>query len=243
MRGIILAGGRGTRLGKLTKVVNKNILPIFDKPMICYPLQNLINASIKDIMIICGPEHMGALIELLGSGAEYGCTFTYRVQDKPVGIAHGLGLARDFVGNDACALILGDNIYEDNLSSEVQSFVNSKSHFHCKVFLKEVNDANRFCVATVKDDKIVKMIEKPAEPETNLAVTGFYLFDNHVFHIIDTLSPSARGEYEIADVLNAYLNCGMVEYSILKGFWKDAGNPQALIEINNLVMNSAKNEL
>ena len=238
MRGIVLAGGRGSRLGKLTKVINKNILPVGSIPMILHPIQKLLDANIKDIMIICGPEHMGALIELLGSGAEYGCTFTYRVQDEPIGIAHGLGLTQDFVGSDTCALILGDNIYEDNLSNEVIHFTNNKkTHFHCKVFLKEVSDANRFCVATVKDSKIIKLVEKPAEPETNFAVTGFYLFDNHVFSIIDTLTPSARGEYEITDVLNEYLRCGTVEYSVLEGFWRDAGTIDALVEVNNLVMN------
>ncbi|MEK6808635.1 MAG: sugar phosphate nucleotidyltransferase, partial [Nanoarchaeota archaeon] len=200
MKGIILAGGLGTRLGNLTKITNKHLLPVYDNPMIYYPLQILLDSDIKDILIVSGPEHSGHFLRLLGSGRGYNARFTYEIQDEPKGIAHALGLAENFVGKSNVTVILGDNIFEDNFSEEINNFKNG-----AKIFLKEVSDVNRFGVAEIDGNKIVNIEEKPREPKSNYAVTGLYLFDEKVFGYVKKLKPSWRNQLEMTDVLNYYI--------------------------------------
>ncbi|MEA3421371.1 MAG: sugar phosphate nucleotidyltransferase, partial [Acidobacteriota bacterium] len=188
MKGIVLAGGTGSRLKPLTKVTNKHLLPVGKYPMIFYPIYRLKQAGIKEILIVTGRGHMGDVMELLGSGSEYGVEFTYKVQDQAGGIAEALGLARNFVGNDSCAVILGDNIFEDDLSPYVESFKRQQSG--AKILLKEVSDPTRFGVVELMDDKIVSIEEKPQQPKSNYAVTGIYMYDSNVFDIVKTLKPS-----------------------------------------------------
>tara|TARA_R110002073_G_scaffold167751_1_gene324558 strand:+ start:1156 stop:1878 length:723 start_codon:yes stop_codon:yes gene_type:complete len=221
IKGIILAGGMGTRLYPLTKVTNKHLLPIGGEPMIYYPLRKLIESGIKDIMIVTGVEHSSAMTSLLGSGADYDCSFTYRVQDRPDGIAGALKLCEDFVGNSACVVLLGDNIFKEDLSSHVTSFCNESED--CKLFFKRVPDPRRYGVGVFKDDKLIEVEEKPEEPKTNLACVGIYFYTSKVFDIIKTLQPSERGEYEITNVNNVFIkkyNCG---HAKLKERWSDAG--------------------
>ena len=238
MKGIILAGGSGSRLHPLTKVTNKHLLPVYNKPMIYYPLYTLVNAGLKDILIVSGPGHAGHFLNLLGSGKEFGVHLTYEIQEEAGGIAQALGLASDFADAEKVAVILGDNIFEDNFNQEIQGFAEGKKT-GAMIFLKEVNDPERFGVATVNGDKIAKIIEKPKKPETNLAVTGLYLYDNEVFKVIKTLTPSRRGELEITDVNNYYASNSLMQFSLVKGAWTDAGTFDSLLRANNLV---AKNK-
>jgi glucose-1-phosphate thymidylyltransferase len=226
MKGVILAGGLGTRLTPITKVTNKHLLPVYNKPMIYYPLQTLINAGIKDILIVSGPEHSGHFLRLLGGGKEFGVKFTYEIQEEPNGIAHALSLAEDFVEGEPFVVILGDNIFEDDISDFVKQFGEMRGG--ACVFLKEVPDANRFGVAEVKEDKIVSIEEKPKSPKSNYATVGLYMYDCTVFDIIRNLKPSARDQYEITDVNNAYLKKRQLNHFILKGFWSDAGTFESL---------------
>ncbi|MCE8423660.1 MAG: NTP transferase domain-containing protein [Candidatus Methanoperedens sp.] len=236
MKGIILAGGTGSRLYPLTKITNKHLLPIYDKPMIYYPLQTLIDAGLNEIMIVSGRGHAGDFLELLGSGAEFGVHLTYEIQEEAGGIAQALGLAEDFADDDSVAVILGDNIFQDSVREAVQSF-ESGAH----VFLKEVPDANRFGVAEIEGDHIVSIEEKPEKPKSNYAVTGLYLYDSDVFEIISTLKPSGRGELEITDVNNEYIGQGAMSYSVLEGFWSDAGMFESLLRAGQMVAESKKN--
>ncbi len=235
MKGIILAGGTGSRLYPLTKITNKHLLPVYDKPMIYYPLQTLIDAGLDEIMIVSGRGHAGDFLELLGSGAEFGVHLTYEIQEEAGGIAQALGLAEDFADDDDVAVILGDNIFQDNVHEAVQPF-ESGAH----VFLKEVPDANRFGVAEIAGDHIVSIEEKPAKPKSNYAVTGLYLYDNDVFEIISTLKPSGRGELEITDVNNEYIRQGAMSYSVLPGFWSDAGTFESLLRAGMMVKDYRK---
>ncbi|MDW7776892.1 MAG: sugar phosphate nucleotidyltransferase [Methanosarcinales archaeon] len=237
MKGIILAGGTGSRLYPLTKVTNKHLLPVYDKPMIYYPLQTLVDAGIEDIMIVSGRGHAGHFLELLGSGAEFGVKLTYEIQEEAGGIAQALGLAEDFADDESVAVILGDNIYQDTVRSAVDSFTTG-----ARIFLKEVTDANRFGVAEVNGDRIVSIEEKPDVPKSNLAVTGLYLYDPGVFRLIHDLKPSGRGELEITDVNNAYIRMDDMSYSILYGFWSDAGTFDSLIYASELVRNLSKRD-
>jgi glucose-1-phosphate thymidylyltransferase len=230
MRGIILAGGTGSRLFPLTKVTNKHLLPVYDKPMVYYPLRTLVNAGITDIMIVSGRGHAGHFLELLGSGAEFGVNLTYEIQEKAGGIAQALGLAERWADDEAVAVILGDNIFQDDVKNDVASFKTG-----AKIFLKEVPDAERFGVAELGTDRVLSIEEKPKKPRSNYAVTGLYLYDADVFSIIHTIKPSGRGELEITDVNNAYLGKGMMQYAILKGFWSDAGTFDSLIRASVLV--------
>ena len=205
MKGIILAGGTGSRLYPLTKVTNKHLLPVYDKPMIYYPLQTLLSAGIKDIMIVSGRGHAGHFLELLGSGADFDARFTYEIQDEAGGIAQALALAEDFADDDDVAVILGDNIFQDNVKDAVHSFT-SGAH----IFLKQVQDAERFGVAEVDNNRehVLGIEEKPKVPKSDYAVTGLYIYDNGVFDVIKTLKPSGRGELEITDVNNEYIRQG-----------------------------------
>ncbi len=232
MRGIVLAGGTGSRLFPLTKVTNKHLLPVGRVPMIFHPVRKLTEAGIREILIVTGTEHIGDVVGLLGSGREFGCEFTYRVQDEAGGIAQALGLARQFAGDGPVCVILGDNIFQDSIAGAVRDF--AAGGIGARLFLKEVPDPSRFGVATVKDGRIVKIVEKPTRPESSLAVTGIYLYDRHVFELLPRLQPSARGELEITDVNNAYVERGTMGFTMLDGWWSDAGTFESLDHANRL---------
>ena len=227
MRGVILAGGFGTRLQPMTKVTNKHLLPVYDRPMIYYPINTLVNAGITEIMILTGSEYAGDFINLLGDGSEFGANFTYRPQKGAGGIAQALGLCRDFVRNEPVAVILGDNIFQDDVKRQVEKFKENPKGAY--VFLHPVPDATRFGVATIMNDKISAIEEKPKNPKTNLAVTGLYFYDENVWDIIDGLTPSDRGELEITGVNNWYVDRGLMNHEVLEGFWSDAGTPCSLL--------------
>jgi len=235
MRGIICAGGFGTRLRPMTLVTNKHLLPVYDRPMVYYPIQTLKEAGVTDIMIVTGPENAGDFLKLLGSGKGLGVRLTYRVQDEAGGIAQAVALCRDFVGKEKCMVVLGDNIIEDNLKSEAESF--EKSELGAKVFLKKVPDPQRFGVAELKGDKVVGIEEKPAKPKTDYAVTGVYMYDSSVFDAIVTLKPSGRGELEITDVNNYFIGKSRMAYAILAGGWTDAGTVESLYRASELAKN------
>lgn len=233
MKGIVLAGGTGSRLYPLTKVTNKHLLPVGSKPMIYYPIEKLIGAGIDEILIVTGTEHMGDVVGLLGSGHEFGCRFTYKVQDQAGGIAQALGLAENFCGNDSMMVILGDNIFEASLKDGAQSW-NEKG---AKVFIKEVHDPQRYGVAELAGDRIIGIEEKPKNPKSNYCVTGIYMYDAGVFEIIKTLKPSGRGELEITDVNNHYITKGEMGFAMLDGWWTDAGTPDSYRLANELAAN------
>jgi glucose-1-phosphate thymidylyltransferase len=232
MKGIILAGGTGSRLFPLTKVTNKHLLPVGKYPMIFHAIQKLKEADIQDILVVTGKEHMGDVVNLLGSGKEYGVVFTYKVQDEAGGIAQALGLAEHFVGGDQMVVILGDNVFQDSIVEYVQNF--RKQGSGAKILIQKVNDPQRYGVPELDGDKIVSIEEKPKQPKSNYAVTGIYMYDAKVFDIIKTLKPSARGELEITDVNNAYIRLNELTYDILKGWWTDAGTHASLARANEL---------
>lgn len=233
MKGIILAGGTGSRLYPLTKVTNKHLLPVGGYPMIYHPISKLRNAGLTDIFVVTGKEHAGAIVNLLGSGYEMGLKFTYRIQDQAGGIAQALGLAEEFVGNDKCVVILGDNILEDDISVFVDRF-NTQGE-GAKILIKEVKDPQRYGVAELDGDKVLSIEEKPAAPKSNYSVTGIYMYDSDVFEIIKTLKPSGRGELEITDVNNEYIRRGTLTSDVLKGWWTDAGTFESLSYASKLV--------
>ncbi len=223
-KGIILAGGTGSRLYPATKVTNKHLLPVYDSPMIFYPLNTLKKAGIEDILIVCGEDHVGDFARLLKDGSEFGVKLTYKVQTEAGGIAQALSLAEDFVNNQNMTVVLGDNIYEDDFSEPVQAFEKG-----AHVFLKEVPDPNRFGVAELdENNNVLSIEEKPENPKTNFAVTGLYLYDFTVFNKIRSCKPSARGELEITDVSNLYIQEKNLGASIIKGNWSDAGTHESL---------------
>lgn len=221
MKGIILAGGTGSRLFPLTKVTNKHLLPVGRVPMIFHPLRKLVEAGIDEILVVTGTEHMGDVVGLLGSGREFDCRITYRVQDEAGGIAQALGLAENFCHGDAMTVILGDNIFADSIAPGVAAFAAQGGG--ARLFLKAVAHPQRFGVAELLGDRIVTIEEKPRAPKSNLAVCGIYIYDGRVFEIIRDLKPSGRGELEITDVNNAYLREGTLRYELLGGWWTDAG--------------------
>jgi glucose-1-phosphate thymidylyltransferase len=237
MKGIILAGGTGSRLYPLTKVTNKHLLPVYDKPMIFYPIQTLIDGGITEIMIVSGRGHAGHFLELLGSGADLGVKFTYEIQEEAGGIAQALGLAESFADDDDVTVILGDNIFQDNIKKDVSNFKGG-----AKIFLKEVPDAHRFGVAELKGDRVVGIQEKPREPKSNFAVAGLYIYSNNVFKVVKNLKPSTRGELEITDVNNYFVNNGTMEYRILNGFWSDAGTFESLLRAGLLIQEHSTNK-
>jgi glucose-1-phosphate thymidylyltransferase len=234
IRGVVLAGGTGSRLRPLTKVTNKHLLPVGQKPMIYYPIEKLLGAGINEILIVTGVEHMGDVVNLLGSGKDFECRFTYKVQDEAGGIAQALALAENFARCEPMAVILGDNVFEAKLDKYTDKFRKQKKG--ARILLKEVADPHRFGVAAVEGKKITGIEEKPAKPKTNLAVTGIYFYDSQVFDIIRKLKPSARGELEITDVNNEYIKKGQMEYDILTGWWSDAGTFESLGKVNELVL-------
>ncbi len=234
MKGIILAGGLGTRLYPLTKVTNKHLLPIYNQPMIYYPIKTLVDGGIEDIMIVTGGNNAGDFLKLLGNGKEFGISgISYAYQEGEGGIAAALALAEHFAEGDKIVVILGDNLIESSIMSFVNKFRRQKKG--ARVILKEVPDPERFGVPVFKNNKIVKIEEKPKAPKSHYAVIGIYMYDNRVFDITRKLKPSARGELEITDVNNAYLKAGELEYDIMDGWWTDAGTFESLIRANNLV--------
>ena len=239
IKGVVLAGGTGSRLMPLTKVTNKHLLPVGHKPMIFYPIEQLKSAGISEIMIVTGVEHMGDVVSLLGSGHNFGCNFTYRVQDEAGGIAQALGLAKGFVREDeAMAVILGDNIFENSFAPTAKSYL--KQGGGARVLVKEVHDPGRFGVAEINDNKIMMIEEKPAQPKSNYAVTGVYFYDANVFSIIENLQPSNRGELEITDVNNHYAREGKLCFDIVDGWWTDAGTFPSLALANKLILQKEK---
>lgn len=232
MKGIVLAGGTGSRLFPLTKVTNKHLLPVGKYPMIYHPVFKLKEAGIDEILIVTGVDHMGDVVNLLGSGKDFGVRFTYKVQDEAGGIAQALGLAQHFVGNDKCVIILGDNIFRKDITEFVKNF--EKQEKGAKILIKSVNDPHRFGVAELSGDKIISIEEKPKNPKSNFAVTGIYMYDNDVFSIIKILKPSGRGELEITDVNNEYIKQGTMTYDVLDSWWTDAGTFDSLIRANEL---------
>ena len=241
MKGVVLAGGLGTRLYPLTKVTNKHLLPVYNKPMIYYPILTLVEAGIKDILIVTGGNSAGDFLKLLGNGKEFGLShLSFVYQEGEGGIAAALSLAEHFCDNDKMVVILGDNIVEKSIKKEVEKF--EKQEKGARILLKEVENPERFGVAEIKDGKIVRIIEKPKIPPSNLAVTGIYMYDNQVFNIIRTLKPSERGELEITDVNNKYLEMGQLTYGILDGWWTDAGTFDSLLKANILVAEMEKRE-
>lgn len=232
MKGIILAGGTGSRLFPLTKVTNKHLLPVGRKPMILHPVQKLVESKVREILVVTGVEHMGDVVTLLGSGVDYGCEFTYKVQDQAGGIAQALGLAESFCHGSKLVVLLGDNIFTDSLEPFVRSF--DRQAKGGKILLKEVPDPHRFGVPELRGGKIVSIDEKPKKPKSSYAVTGIYFYDPRVFEIIKTLRPSGRGELEITDVNNVYVQEGDMTYDILNGPWTDAGTFESLMVANRV---------
>lgn len=232
MKGIILAGGTGSRLFPLTKITNKHLLPVGKYPMIFHAVAKLKEADIQDILIVTGKDHMGDVVNLLGSGREMGVTFTYKVQDEAGGIAQALDLAEHFVGNDQMVVILGDNVFFDSIAPYVQNFKQQQKG--AKILIQEVHDPKRYGVPELQGNKIISIEEKPQNPKSSYAVTGIYMFDSSVFGIIKTLKPSGRGELEITDVNNAYIEREQLTYDVLQGWWTDAGTHASLAKANEL---------
>jgi glucose-1-phosphate thymidylyltransferase len=242
VKGIILAGGLGSRLKPLTRVTNKHLLPVWDKPMIYYPIQCLVNAGIDDILIVTGGNSAGDFLRLLGNGKEFGLKHVnYTYQEGEGGIAEALGLAQHFSDGSPICVVLGDNIIEGNIRKAADDFrANPKG---AKIILKEVHDPERFGVAELNGDRVVSIIEKPKDPKSNLAVIGIYMYDESVFEIIKTLEPSARGELEITDVNNAYLKRNAMSFEVLKGWWTDAGTFESLHRASNLIHSGGSNRM
>jgi len=237
MKGVILAGGTGSRLHPLTKVTNKHLLGVYNKPMIYYPLFTLKRAGIRDILIISGKGHAGDFLELLGSGKDLGLKLTYEVQEEAGGIAHALALAERFVDGDKVCIVLGDNILQDDIHPAVTSFELEPKG--AKIFLKKVENPSSYGVPTIDGDKIEKITEKPKNPDSPFAVTGVYMYDYQVFDIVRGLKPSGRGELEITDVNNYYIEQGTMTYEVLEGFWGDCGESfDSFMEAAKLVQKS-----
>lgn len=234
MKGVVLAGGLGTRLSPLTRVTNKHLLPVYKKPMIFYPIQTLVDAGVTEIMVVTGGNNAGDFLRLFGNGEDFGLKeMNYTYQKSEGGIADALALTRHFVGDDKVVVVLGDNFIQGSIKSAVDDFRNQPEG--AKIFLKEVPDPHEFGVAELDGGKVVRIIEKPSEPPSNLAVIGIYMYDNRVFDICDSLEPSARGELEITDVNNEYIRRGSMTYEIVEGWWADCGSFEALLHSNLLV--------
>jgi glucose-1-phosphate thymidylyltransferase len=239
MKGVILAGGLGSRLHPLTKVTNKHLLPVYHKPMIYYPLETLVRAGLRDILVVTGGTSAGEFLRLLGNGREFGLKHIhYTYQEGEGGIAAALALAEDFADGDKLVVILGDNVIEKDIRPFVGRFRKQKTG--ARLLLKKVDDPERFGVAELRGDKIVRIVEKPRRPKSPYIVTGIYMYDDQVFDIIRTLKPSGRGELEITDVNNRYLEMGSLACDILEGFWSDAGTFESLLRANLLVAEKNK---
>ena len=234
MKGIILAGGAGSRLYPLTKITSKQLLPVYDRPMIYYPLQTLLDAGIKDILIIVAPDYAGDFLRLLGSGKDFGVRFSYKIQDKPEGLAQAFLIGKSFIGSDDVTMILGDNIFvgsETFLKEAIQTFSSGS-----RVFAKQVPDPDRFGVVEFDSNhQAVSIEEKPENPKSNYAVTGLYIYDNDVVRRAEELQPSPRGELEITDLNNTYLTDNLLDVCIYDGFWLDTGTFDALLDAGNQI--------
>ena len=239
MKGIVLAGGTGSRLFPLTKITNKHLLPIYDRPMIYFPIQTLVDAGIRDILVVTGGRNSGDFLRLLANGKQWGLNhINYTYQEGEGGIADALNLAEHFADGDQICVVLGDNIIEGSIREAADRFRKQPAGAH--ILLKEVQDAERFGVAEIASDRIVGIEEKPVKPKSNLAVTGIYMYDSTVFEKIKTLVPSGRGELEITDVNNAYIREGNMTFSYLDGWWTDAGTFESLLRAANLVAQSCE---
>ena len=234
IKGVVLAGGLGKRLYPLTRVSNKHLLPVYNKPMVYYPIQTLVDAGIKDIMVVTGGNHAGEFLRLLGNGKEFGLKHIhYTYQEGEGGIAEALKLAEEFAGGDRIVVMLGDNIIEKSIKKAVEDF--KKQTKGAKILIKKVDDPGRFGVAEVRGNKIVSIEEKPRKPRSDYAVTGIYMYDSQVFDIASTLKPSKRGELEITDLNNEYLRKGELTYGVLNGWWTDSGTFDSLLRANILI--------
>jgi glucose-1-phosphate thymidylyltransferase len=234
MKGIVLAGGLGSRLAPLTRITNKHLLPVFDQPMIYYPIQCLVEAGIKDILVVTGGNSAGDFLKLLRNGAEFGLgRIHYAYQEGEGGIAAALSLAESFADNEPVCVVLGDNILENSIAAFVKKFRHQGSG--AKILLSEVPDPHRFGVPIIEGDRILRIEEKPAEPRSPYAVIGVYMYDNRVFDIIKTLKPSGRGELEITDVNNQYIEWGDLTWDVIEGWWTDAGTFDSLLHASSLV--------
>lgn len=234
MKGVILAGGRGTRLYPLTKATNKHLLPVGREPMLYHSIRQMVAARIRDILVVTGTEHMGHVVACLGGGQEFGCSLTYRVQETPGGIAHALALAEGFAAGGKICVMLGDNIFEQSIAPYVEAF--RRQERGARVLLKEVGDPERYGVAALDEHQVIEIEEKPGRPKSSYAVVGLYFYDHQVFDIIRGLRPSARGEMEITAVNNAYIARGQLEYDVCHGRWMDAGTFESLFEANRIMM-------
>lgn len=242
MKGVVLAGGLGTRLYPLTRVTNKHLLPVYDRPMIYYPIQTLVNAGITDIMVVTGGNSAGDFLKLLGNGKEFGLRhLDYTYQEGEGGIAHALRMAEYFADGEPICVVLGDNIIEQNIIRAAQGFRDQK--IGAKILLKEVKDPQRFGVPVLDGKRVVKIEEKPKQPRSPYAVTGIYFYDARVFEIIKRLKPSGRGELEITDVNNAYIEAGLLTWDLLEGWWTDAGTVESLFLANQFVAQTGANKL
>jgi glucose-1-phosphate thymidylyltransferase len=242
MKGVVLAGGTGSRLYPITRVTNKHLLPVYDKPMVYYPIQTLVNAGIREILLVTGGKNAGDFLRLLGNGRDFGLKHIhYTYQEGEGGIAEALGLAEDFADGESLCVVLGDNIIETNVREAVEHF--KAQERGAKILLKQVEDADRFGVAEIRDGHVLSIEEKPRNPKSNFAVVGIYLYDSTVFQKIRRLKPSGRGELEITDVNNFYIEEGTLTYEILEGWWTDAGTFESLLRANNLVAKTGANKL
>ncbi len=242
MKGVVLAGGLGTRLDPLTRITNKHLLPVYDKPMIYYPIETLVNAGISDILIVTGGQNAGDFLRLLGNGKDFGLKhINYTYQEGEGGIAEALGLAEHFSNGQRICVVLGDNLIEGNIVLAAQAFRNQSDG--ARILLKAVRDAERFGVAEIQGDRIVAIEEKPSAPKSHYAVTGIYMYDESVFHKINKLEPSRRGELEITDVNNLYIQEGTMTFSMLEGWWTDAGTIDSLQRASALVAETGANRL
>lgn len=244
MKGVVLAGGTGSRLYPLTRVTNKHLLPVGRYPMIYHPLLRLRRAGVTDIGLVTSPEHMGDVVNLLGSGSRLGVDLTYRVQDEPGGIAQALGLCETFVGGEPFVVVLGDNVLGEDLTDEVAAFkAQAAQHGGARVLLKEVHDPERYGVPEFEGERIIRVIEKPADPPSSYSVIGIYFYDATVFDFIRSLSPSQRGELEISDVSNEYAKQGTLSHGVLSRWWGDAGTFEGLEDANRLARDLIYEEL
>ncbi|MDP2877675.1 MAG: sugar phosphate nucleotidyltransferase [Holophaga sp.] len=237
IKGVVLAGGTGSRLFPLTKVTNKHLLPVGYAPMIWHPVWKLKEAGAEEILIVTGTEHMGDVVGCLGSGKDFGCHFTYKVQDEAGGIAQALALGENFSSGCPLCVILGDNVFQDSLTEDFKFF--EQQGQGARILLKPVSDPHRFGVAEVVGDRVVGIEEKPKEPKSNLSVTGIYFYDDQVFDIIRRQKPSGRGEMEITDVNNAYIEKGQMSFGTFDGWWSDAGTFPSLAKANELALGEA----
>lgn len=237
MKGIILAGGMATRLRPLTKITSKQLLPVYNKPMIFYPIETLVRSGIKDILIIIAPEYAGHFLNLLGSGKDFGAKFTYEIQEEPKGLADAFIVGENFIGKDNVAMILGDNIFDEDFSEHIKNFQSGGI-----VFAKEVHDPQRYGVIEFdQNHKVLSIVEKPEQPKSNYAMVGLYILDNRASQFAKQVKPSARGEIEIPDVINQYRELGELRVGLIKNIWEDAGTFESLLRVSNYMAEKEKN--